>query len=339
MALILNDFLSGEAILDVLAERKALNHEPSYALESILPYQPVDELQYEHIVGEYYDPIIASFSAFEKEGEYRGRDGIKKFIEELRPIKQSMRLSGKLMIEAAKAGSESPLVAQLFKDVPMVYDGVRVRLEAMRMEVLTTGKLSIDENGVEFVVDYQVPTDNIVTITDPEEKWSDTTNADPIGDMTSWMNDLDFTPRGGIISKKIMQYLLSNKNVRAALFGSDLSSRVPSLGELNNYLENIELPKLYVDKDTYRNNDATHSRSNIWPDQKFVWVGNNIGRTLCGPTEEGVLNENVVRSDNGIYVQVNKIAQPPKITTHASVTSLIALPAPHEVFIANVIDA
>ena len=327
MALALNDFFEGKVTIPYLKKRQ----NKDFMLEGILPYRSVDALEYEHIVGNYSTPLSATFAVYGADGKYYGRDGIKKFIEELRPIKAHRRLDGKLLIQWKKYGAKEPLFAQLFDDIGFVYDAVRVRAEKMRAEILTTGQLSVNENGVQFTVDYGVPTANKVT---PTTLWSDTTNSNPIQDMIDWKNAIDFEPEGGIISKEIFDYLSKNVNVRKAIFGDNGGSRFVTLKTLNEFLSGLGLPKLAINKEKYR--DASGNSQYFWTATKFVWVGSNIGETLMGPTEEGVLNKNVSKTDEGIYIQTYENERPPAIITTGSATSLVALPGAEEIFIATV---
>jgi hypothetical protein len=330
MSLILEDFYSGKVVLPYLEERK----ENPFLLENVFPYRVVEQLEYEHIIDEFNYPTMAKFSAFGDEGVFIGRDGVKKFIEELRPIKLVRRLDGKLLINAKMMGSETPIIKRLFDDVGATYDGVRVRTEKMRADVATTGKLIVDENGQKFTVDYLMPDANKAEILDAAQKWSATATSDPIGDMVSWLRDLNFTPVGGMISKKCAAYIMDSVNVRKAIFGADLAAQVPTWAEVQNLLARKGLPILVINDSKYRDLDGTEKF--FWKEDVMTWFGSGIGSTLMGPTEEGVLGKDIVRTQNGIYVQVYNQLKPPAMFTTASATSIIALPGVREMFIADV---
>ncbi|MCD6177383.1 MAG: major capsid protein [Candidatus Cloacimonetes bacterium] len=327
MAVTLADFLEGKATIAYLKQRPSRQ----FILEGILPYKSIDTLEYEHIIGDFMDPVVADFVAYGADGKYVGRDGLKKFIEELKPIRIHRRLDGKLLINAKKYKTDEPIVKELFNDVGYVYDSVRVRVEKMRADVLTSGKLTATGN-VAFSVDYGIPTENQKS---PAVLWSDTTNSNPIQDMIDWYNTLDFEPEGGIISKEILNYLVQNVNVRKAIHGDNGANQYVTLEMINNLLSQLGLPKLAVNKDYYRAADG--SKAYFWPSNKMVWVGSNIGYALMGPTEESVLEKGVVKTDKGIYVQVVEEQRPPRIITTGSATSIIALPGVNEIFIATVL--
>jgi hypothetical protein len=331
----ISDFLQGRIQEIFIRERD--NNE--YVLENVLPYRQVEDLDFEHIIGEFHEPIIAEFSGFSAEGKLRGRDGFRKFIEELRPIKQQMSITGKDYIMARKYKDENRIISRLFNDTGFVYDGVRARAEKMRAEVLSSGVLSVNEGGQNFSVDYQVPDELKIVISTNTSKWSDTVNSNPIQDMINWLKIIDFTPEGAITSRKIKDFILMNEKVRKMINGTDRVDTPLTLTVLNNFLSGYGLPVIVVDEDKYRTDKNT--KVNFWPENKFVWVGADIGETLMGPTAEqyAPINGSAgVTLRNGIYIQTYNSARPIGIFTTASATSLVSLPGAEEIFIAQPID-
>jgi len=324
MAKALIDFFDYREVLPYLRDRVG----PEYLTEAILPPLPINSLRYEHLIGEFYEPIIGSFSAFGANNVFVGRDGVKKFLEELRPIRLAQKLDGKLFVEYRNSPTLDPLVQALFNDIGNMYDGVRARAEKMRVQVLTTGELVVDENDVKFTVDYDIPATNRLV---PATLWSDTTNSDPVADMLNWRQNLAFEPDGAIVSRQIANNVLANENVRTQIYGLTFANRPLSMRDLNGFLSSVELPVFIINDDRFRDLNKTQRR--FWPNDKLVWVGRNIGRTVLGPTEESTLGLGIVRADNGIYVQVYEQEQPPAIITTASATALVALPGAHELVI------
>ncbi len=52
---------------------------------------------------------------------------------------------------------EADMIRRIFNDVDNLVASVRTRVEAMRMEALSTGKILINENGVKASIDYGMP--------------------------------------------------------------------------------------------------------------------------------------------------------------------------------------
>lgn len=317
------DVFDIKEVIPYLRERDA----PEFLTESILPPLVTESLEYEHLIGQFEKPIIGSFSAFGANNVFIGRDAVKKFTEELQPIRLAIKLDGKLFVKYRNAENMDPLVQALFDDVGNTFDGVRARAEAMRVAVLTTGQLVVNENGVKFTVDYGVPAEQRFI---PTTLWNDPA-ADPIQDMLAWREELSFQPDGAIVSRRILQAVLRNANVRTAIFGEGFATRSVAPRQLNAYLAELELPIFVVDDDKYR--DLQKVERKFWPDNRMVWVGRNIGRTVMGPTEESTLGIGIVRAENGIYVQAYEQPQPAAIITTSSATAMVALPGAHELAI------
>lgn len=49
------------------------------------------------------------------------------------------------------------MVRKIYSDVDNLVAGVKTRVECLRMEALSTGKLSINENGFKASIDYGIP--------------------------------------------------------------------------------------------------------------------------------------------------------------------------------------
>ena len=177
------------------------------------------------------------------------------------------------------------LMRNVYADIDALVESIKARVELMRMEVISTGKITLDENGLDAVIDFGVPAENKATNVD----WS-SPESNPINDMITWKNQLDSAPARVLTSTTILAKILSNKNVVNALFGKD-STRIASVGELNNYLEQLQLPKIYTYDNKYRklNANGTYTKHRYFPENAFVMLpGEELGETIYGPTAEEI---------------------------------------------------
>ena len=155
---------------------------------------------------------------------------------------------------------------EVYDDIDALVQGVRARVEVMRMEILAKGTVTLDENGLDAVIDYGIPAAHKVTNVD----WSIAT-ANPINDMISWYNKMTVKPKRALTSNTVLAKILSNQNVVNALFGKD-TTRIASIGELNTYLESLKLPKIYTYDEVYRKvkEDGTEEIKRYFPEDSFV---------------------------------------------------------------------
>lgn len=334
----LEDFLKGRVTQYYIEKLTSSNALTPYMLEDLFPYNKVDNLEFETIFSKENYPVSATFTGFDGSGKFIGRDSLKKFVDVLRPIKITRPLNGELLVLWKNTKADQLLVNPLFDDIKAVYDGVRIRTERMRAEVIQTGKIETNENGIQFSVDYEVPESHkVVHDGSVNRYWSDP-ESNPLDDMNKWLNDLSFTPEYAIISPALKRYLLTNINVKMAIYGNDRKNQILSWNEFQNYLTIKGLPPMFVYNYKYRDVDSG-SEVKIWSDKKFIWGAGTLGFTHMGPTVEEVLGENVVRVDNGTCITVYKevAAKSAGIYTTASATSLATLNAKDKLFIADLL--
>lgn len=270
-------------ILNYLKERKY----PAMMGEELFPEVKKQSLKFDMLTNASRTPVIASVHGFDTESEIGQREGQKKAIE-LALIKRKMQLKEEDIIALESPRNEAEkqaLMKDVYKDIDSLIESVRARVEKMRMDAVATGKIILDENGLSAEIDYGVPDENKAGAVD----W-DSETSNPINDITTWANQLDSTPERVITSNTILAKILANKNIVNALFGKD-STRIATLGELNNYLEQLKLPKIYTYDKKYRKlgDDGKYTKQRYFPENKFVMIpGEALGETLYGPTAEEI---------------------------------------------------
>ena len=277
------ELFNQKELLNYLKERKY----PTMLGEELFPEVKRQSLEFDMLTNGSKTPVIASVHGFDTESEIGQREAEKKAIE-LALIKRKMQLKERELIALESPRNEAEktyLMKNVYADFDALVESVRARVELMRMEVISDGKITLNENGLDAVIDYGVPDENKVADVD----WS-AEDANPINDMITWKNQLDTAPARVLTSTTILAKILSNKNVVNALFGKD-STRIASVGELNNYLEQLQLPKIYTYDAKYRKLEAngTYTKHRYFPENKFVMLpGETLGETIYGPTAEEI---------------------------------------------------
>ena len=84
------------------------------------------------------------------------------------------------VLETGNLAYIDSVMNRVFDDEMNLLRGARASRERMRMLALTTGVVSLANNGQSFTYDYGVPATHKTTT---ETSWSDHTNSDPIEDM------------------------------------------------------------------------------------------------------------------------------------------------------------
>ena len=159
-------------ILELFNQREVLNYlqnrrYPTLVGETLFPEVKKQSLKFDDIRGAMKVPVVASIHAFDTEAEIGSREAEKRTLE-LALIKRKMQLKEEdiIALENPRNSAEQQyLMREVYNDIDVLVQGVRARVEAMRMEALATGKITIDENGLQGTIDYNVPLENQEVLT------------------------------------------------------------------------------------------------------------------------------------------------------------------------------
>lgn len=281
-----------KSVLELFNQKEMLNYlkdrkYPAMLGEELFPEVKRQSLEFDMLTNGSKTPVVASVHGFDTESEIGQREAEKMAIE-LALIKRKMQLKEKEVIALESPRNEAEktyLMKNVYADIDSLVESIKARIEVMRMEVVATGKITLKENNLDASIDFGVPNENKVT----NVNWS-LENANPINDMITWKNQLDSAPGRVLTSTTVLAKILANKNVVNAIFGKD-STRIASVGELNNYLEQLQLPKIYTYDAKYRKLEAngTYTKHRYFPENAFVMMpAEPLGETIYGPTAEEI---------------------------------------------------
>lgn len=288
-------------ILDYLKERQY----PAMLGEELFPERKEDDLEFDILKEGSRLPVVASVHAFDTEAEIGTREAEEMAIEACL-IKRKMQLKEKEIIKIEHPRTEKELkqvVKRVYeRDIDNLVMSVKARIEVMRMEIISKGTVTLNENGIHATIKYGVPETQQVTNVD----WSSETS-NPINDIIAWVNTMDSKPARALTSTTILSKILTNKNVINALFGKD-TTRIPTVADLNAYLSSLQMPQIYTYDEKYRKLNAdgkTYQKLRYFPENAFAMLpGYALGETLYGPTAEEI---RLVNDPTTEIVEVGKI--------------------------------
>lgn len=318
---------------------------PPYLGETLFPAQKKLGLDLKWIKGAQGLPVVLKPSAFDVNVVPRPRIGFDRMATEMPFFKESMyideelRQSLNMVLETGNQAYIDSVMSRVFNDNVRLLEGARVRREAMRMMVLTTGTIAIDANGQAYDYDFGVPENHKGNAT---VSWSDPA-ADILGDITKWQdtveNDTGVRPTRAVCDRKTWAHIKKNSVISKAIYVmqagdilvSDAKVRSLLMEELG--LEVVVYSKLYT-------NDSGTTTAFI-PENTFVLfpVG-ALGKTWYGTTPEesdlisgGVAN--VAITDTGVAVTTMRKADPVNVETKVSMICLPSFEAADNIFIAD----
>ncbi|WP_438435413.1 major capsid protein [Gorillibacterium sp. sgz500922] len=337
-------------VLDLFPQKEILNYlgnrqYPALLGETLFPEVKRQSLEFDAIVGASKIPVIASVHGFDTESEIGTREASRMALE-LALIKRKMRMGEKeiIALESPRNDAEQQyLMGQVYNDIDVLVAGVRARVEAMRMEVLANGTVTLAENNLSATIDYLVPSDHKVVLSGTS-LWSDPT-ADPIAALADWVSRLDEKPTRALTSSKVLGMLVKHPKVVGALYGVNGSSRMASRTELNSYLQQLELPQIAVYDAKYKKQLANGSfiTARYFPENKISLFGDGtLGETIYGPTAEEIrlTRDPQIRTQtigNVLAMVYEEGTDPVSTWTKAVATALPSFPEADNVFQAQVL--
>ena len=327
------ELFSQRNVLDYVNNRQA----PALLGETLFPSRKVQGLEFDILKAGTRIPTIASVHAFDTEAEIASRV-TSRSAQELAFIKRKIQLKEKDLIALRNprtAEEQAFLENEVYNDVFSMVSSVNARVEKMRMEVLANGTVTLDENGLDLVVDYGVPGEHKATVDFAAS------STDVIGLLTTWAGTLDTTPTRILTSTKVRNAILQNAGIKAYFKDAGL---LPTAGTLNQLLQQFELPVIATyDAKYYKENEkGVLVKERYFPENKLVMFGDeNLGESIFGvtPEESRLLSEgsNDYQVGNIFAMVYESNLDPVGTWTKAAGTALPSFPEADNVFQATVL--
>ena len=283
----IEEVLTTKELIDYTKERAM----PAMVGETLFPSQKTDSLEIEMIKGASNLPVSASIHAFDSETEIGSREGTSKGFQGLALIKRKEKVGEKLLIalnNPRTTAEEKRIIDNLFNIVDDLTKSVLVRVEAMRMEALSTGKLNINENGVKATIDYGMLSAHKVSKT-----WASGTPdiLEDIFNLCSTISDNSgFKPTRILTSTTNLNIMLKDASIRSGVFGVN-ASKLLTVPELNQFLAAQSLPQIATYDAKYRvqGKDGKYATKRYLADNALVLLSDGkMGDTFYGPTAEEI---------------------------------------------------
>ena len=202
--------------------------------EAFFPATRQSGLDINLIKGKDDTPVALVSANWDTDVLYRDRIGFEALSAELPFFKEAYKMSEKLrqQIITAQEQYRTPFFNQVFRDVENLVLGADVTAERLRMQLLGTGTISIQENGVDKQYDYGFNTSN--QLKTEGTLWS-ASGAKPLASFMAQVKNY----------KK-----LTKKAPKYAIMNTDVFDTLANDPEINAYFQNLATPNLYpTDKD------------------------------------------------------------------------------------------
>lgn len=294
-------------------------------------------------------PVSLMPSDFDDKATLRDRIGFNKIDTEMPFFREAMRIGEKDRQELNKlAASQNealimPVINAIYDDVTNLVNGAQVVPERMIMQLLSTGKISIVANRLNYDYDYKMPESHKESLT-TDAKWSNP-DADIVGDIKTWQDtvedDTGVRPTKAICTRKTWNYILQNKSIRLDMNPLGGQNIIMTDAMMKQYLQT----KLGVSVAVYNKKYALQDggMSLFYPDDYFTLIPDGtLGNTFYGTTPEesdlmsGSSSAEVSIVNTGVAVTTIKEPHPVNVMTVVSEIVLPSFETIDTIFIAKV---
>lgn len=320
-------------------------YEEPYFGESKFPNRKKLGLDLSWIMGANKAPVALSLSAFDADVIPLVRGTVEKQSTNMPFFKNSYRIDEKLRQELNMVAESNPsalkvLLGRVFDDAGNLMRNAALTREMLRMQLLTTGVISLSDNGQAYTYDYNIPTTHKVN---PTNKWNVPASADPIGDIEAWQEviaeETGTKPMEVLMNSKTLASIAKADAIRNGIFLNASVSTTPTAKQVQQFLSDQLGITIFV-------YDKGYSKNGVFT--KFVADGTvvlmpeqDLGSTWFGTTpEESDLmsgsNAQVSVVDTGVAITTWKVADPVTVEIKASMICLPSFELANQVIIASV---
>ena len=308
---------------------------------------PMIGLDFEEMIGKYNISIAAATIGENSESPIIGTEGIETLknrvlnhsltvpltMTDYRKVLQLLRTN---IIRDAQIKQQ--LINIMWGNTETAVNGVEAKIDLIFLSLLSNcgvfefNEKNNPEGGVRGSIDMKMPKENIATANKPWTK-ENSDSVDPFEDIQAVLDAADDKSEIGtiLLSPAKMSFLTSNKNMKKMIFGSDKSSSILTMAEINQYMEKNEYPTFQKIRRNVRiHKGNTTYRIKPWNGDNIVFVpSGKLGKVKNSYTDSELKPESDVTYSNYGRIRVSEwyVGQT-KGTRHGEFTKAESLALP-----------
>lgn len=341
------DYFSSKALAAYYNTKLADANTQPYLGDELFPAKKKMGLNLKFIKGAKGLPTTLSLSAFDVKSTKKDRIGFQSVQTKMPFFKNDMLIDEELRqelliaIEAGNADYIDTILRNIFDDTITLLDAAGVSRERMRMQLLSSGVISLANNGQAYTYDYGLGNDQKPT---PSTLWN-ANGADPLSDIIAWQDIIEnkgyARPSRAITSRTVLRTLMKNAGIKEAIYVMSQGKVTLTEANVKDYFrENAGIEIAVYDK-KYMNESGVATR--YIPDDLFILIPDgDLGNTWFGTTPEeadlrsGATDAEVSIVDTGVAVTTTKTTDPVSVDTKVSQVVLPSFEAADQIIIADV---
>ena len=309
-----------------------------YMGDWLFPHKKVVGLELSKVSGRAGLPVQLKASAFDTQPTYRDRIGVELKKTKLPFFRERMKIDEETRQQIMAISNDALLanyLGRIFDDVGNLRRGAKAQRERMAMELISTGHVKIEGNGVKLDYNYGMNKNQFVK---PSTAWTDTVNSNPLKDLSDWVDfaQTKYNVNMGyaIMTPKTFNLIKANENVIKSIYPNSInaSSLFVTTQQVKDVIMAASGLTVLINKDAYADEVGGVSKQ-FFPDYKVTLIpqGGVLGNMIFGTTpEEAELYINPrTRAytsivDTGVAIYTRLIDVPVNVET---VVSQIVLPS------------
>lgn len=315
--------------------------------DQLFPFKKEIGIKLDWIKGKHGQPVGLKLSAYDSKAIRRDRQGVEKYETEMPFFKESMVIDEKMrqdlntLIQTNNMNIIRALIAKIFDDEMNLILAAYETIERTRMQLLTTGTITLASNGQAYSYDYGMPETNKITVT---TAWSDA-NADPVKDITDAKNAAKakgYTLTRAMCATECINALLNNTAIKNRIYVLAQGNVTITADEVVRYIEQTTGIAIYVNDNGYKDETSGSFVKYFAPDVFVLMPSGPLGNTHYGTTPEesdlmnGGTDAEVSLVNNSIAVTTSKQIDPVNVETKVSMVMLPSFEMADAVYILDV---
>lgn len=319
-----------------------------YLGETLFPRKKQLGLELKWIKGAAGVPVVLKSSAFDTKADLRDRIGFSEVSTEMPFFKEGMlvkEVDRQELNKVLASGNQAYIdliVSKIFNDKVTLIAGAEAQEERMRMQLLSTGKISAVSGAIAYDYDYGLAEEQ-QEVLKTTKKWDNPKESTPIQDIQKWKDGIEertgTAPARAICSRKTFSQLMNNESIKLDMNPAGGANVILTDAMLNQYLENKLGLTVQVYNKRYSENGETKQ---FFPDGVFTLIPDKIlGNTHHGttPEESDLMSSNranVEIVNGGMAITTTEETDPVNVFTKASMICIPSFESMDEIFIATV---
>lgn len=330
------DYITPANILAYWDNSKA--DQAAYMGEMLFPATKIQGLELSKVGGRAGLPVRLKASAFDTQATYRDRLSIEVTKQKMPFFRERMKVDEETRQQILAISNDQILrgyVTRIFDDAGNLLRGSRATRERMAMELISTGHVKIDGNGVKLDYNYNLSRKQNVKAS---VAWTDPVHSKPIQDLIDWVDYFrtEFhVPMGFVVmNTKTFNLIKKSESTIAILYptATTIGNQLVTSPQVKDLILNATGLQVLINDAAYAD-EVGGAGKPFYPEGvcTLLPVGGKLGNMVFGTTPEEIdlltdakTSGNTRITDTGVAVYTRLIDHP---VNREVIVSQICLPS------------